>query len=212
MFKRHRAIFAATLAVVTLVVCPPSAAAAGPAQPAAAPQQRQDPQTLTAGQGRGRRASPPQPQQPQSPEYFVGSWTFTWTGRESPVSTGPRTGTVIFSRKGTSDVLDLRVEGTSDAATTYKETGTAEWNGATKTLILRERLSNGIELRSIGDWSSPIGIRAESEPVKAGGRIIRVRRLYSIISPYAFTVTEELSMDGGPYQRLGDGRFRKVEP
>jgi len=72
-----------------------------------------------------------------------------------------------------------------------------------------ERLSTGVELRSIGDWSSPIGIRAESEPVKAGSQAIRVRRLYSILSAQSYRVTEEISVNGGPYQRLGDGRFQK---
>ena len=31
--------------------------------------------------GRGQRVSPPQPQQQQTDEYFVGTWTFTWIGR-----------------------------------------------------------------------------------------------------------------------------------
>jgi hypothetical protein len=159
--------------------------------------------------GRGQRVSPPQPQHPQSPDYFVGAWTFTWTGRESPVSAGPRTGTLTYARKGTSDVLALRAEGNVDGAAAYTETGTAEWNAARKTLTWVERLSTGLELRSIGDWSSPIGIRAESEPVKAGSQTIRVRRLYSILSAHSFMVTEEISVDGGPYQRLGNGRYRK---
>ncbi len=159
--------------------------------------------------GRAPRVSPPQPQQPQSPDYFVGAWTFTWTGRESPVSAGPRTGTLTYARRGASDVLTLRAEGKVDGAAAYTETGTAEWNAARKTLTWVERLSTGVELRSTGDWSSPIGIRAESEPVKAGVQTIRVRRLYSILSAQSFMVTEEISVDGGPYQRLGNGRYQK---
>lgn len=161
--------------------------------------------------GRGPRVSPPQPQQPQSADYFVGAWTFTWTGRESPVSSGPRSGTLTYARKGASDVLDLRAEGKADGGAAYTETGTAEWNAARKTLTWVERLSPRLELRFIGDWSSPIGIRAESEPVKAGAQTIRVRRLYSILSPQSYRVTEEISVDGGPYQRLGNGRYQKVQ-
>ncbi len=153
-----------------------------------------------------QRASPPQP---HSADYFVGAWTFTWTGRESAVSTGPRSGTLTYVRKGTSDVLEMRAEGKVDGGAAYTETGTAEWNAARKTLTLVERLSPRLELRLIGDWSSPIGIRAESEPVKAGSQTVRVRRLYSILSPQSYMVTEEISVDGGPYQRLGNGRYRK---
>lgn len=162
--------------------------------------------------GRAPRVSPPQPQQPQNADYFVGAWTFTWIGRESPVSAGPRAGTLTYARKGTSNVLALRAEGKIDGGTAYTETGTAEWNSDKKTMTWVEKLSTGVELRSVGDWSSPIGIRAESEPLKAGAQTVRVRRLYSILSPQSYMVTEEISVNGGPYQRLGNGRFQKVQP
>lgn len=167
----------------------------------------QDPPAQPAG--RGQRVSPPQPQQQQSADYFVGAWTFTWIGRESPVSAGPRAGTLTYVRKGTASVLELRAEGKVDGGAAYTETGTAEWNAEKKTMTWAERLSTGVELRSIGDWSSPIGIRAESEPVNTGSQTIRVRRLYSILSPQSYMVTEEISVNGAPFQRLGNGRFQK---
>jgi hypothetical protein len=158
--------------------------------------------------GRGR-VSPPQPQQQQTDEYFVGAWTFTWIGRESPVSVGPRSGTLTYARKGPG-ALDLRAEGKIDAGAAFTESGSAVWNADKKTISWVERLSTGLELRSVGDWSSPIGIRAESEPVKAGSQTVRVKRLYSILSPQSYMVTEEISVNGGPYQRLGNGRFQRV--
>jgi hypothetical protein len=160
---------------------------------------------------RGRRGPPQQPQQRQSAEYFVGSWHFEWTGRESAVSVGPRTGTVTFTRKD-DNALDMRTEGQTDAGATYKESGTAEWNDAQKTLTFRERLSNGVELLSPGNWSSPLSIRSESQPVRAGSQTIRVRRTYMIISAQSFTLAEELSIDGGPFQRLGNATFGKSQP
>lgn len=175
----------------------------------ATPLMAQDPPAQPAA--RGPRVSPPQPQQPQSADYFVGAWTFTWIGRESPVSAGPRAGTLTYVRKGAGGGLELRAEGKVDGGARYTETGTAEWNADKKTMTWVERLSTGVRLRSIGDWSSPIGIRAESEPVKTGAQAIRVRRLYSILSPQSYNVTEEISVNGGPYQRLGSGRFQKVQ-
>jgi hypothetical protein len=154
------------------------------------------------------RVSPPQPQQAQGLDYFVGDWTFTWVGRESPITAGPREGTLTYARKGAT-AMALRAEGKIDGGAAFTETGTAEWNADKKTMTWVERLSTGVELRSIGDWSSPIGIRAESEPVKAGSQTIRVRRLYSILSAQSYGVTEEISVNDGPYQRLGDGRFQR---
>jgi hypothetical protein len=137
-----------------------------------------------------RRVSPPQPQQVQGVDYLAGTFT--------------------FARRNAGSVLDLRVEGTAESGTPFKETGTAEWDAANKTLTLIERLATGVELRSVGDWSSPIGIRAESDPVKVGAETVKVRRLYNILSAESFMVTEEISVNGGPYQRLGNGRFQRV--
>ena len=184
-------LLALPLVAVTLLTIP-AASQEPPPQPA----------------GRKPRVSPPQPQQAQGLDYFIGDWTFTWVGRESPITAGPREGTLTYARKGATGMA-LRAEGTIDGGAAFTETGTAEWNADKKTMTWVERLSTGVELRSIGDWSSPIGIRAESEPVKAGSQTIRVRRLYSILSAQSYRVTEEISVNGGAYQRLGDGRFLK---
>jgi hypothetical protein len=161
---------------------------------------------------RGRRGPPQQPQQRQGIEYFLGSWHFEWTGRESAVSVGPRTGTVTFARKDDSNVLDMQTEGQTDAGAAYKESGIAEWNDAQKTLTFRERLTSGVELLSPGNWSSPLSIRSESQPVRAGSQTIRVRRTYMIISAQSFTLAEEMSIDGGPFQRLGNATYSKSQP
>lgn len=184
-------LFALPLLAITLL-----------AMPAAA----QEPPPQAAG--RKPRVSPPQPQQAQSLDYFIGAWIFSWVGRESPISAGPREGTLTYVRNG-ANIAGFRAEGRIDGGAAFTETGTAQWNAGQKTITFVERLSGGIELRSTGDWSSPIGIRAESDPVKAGTQTLRVRRLYSILSPQSYMVAEEISVNGGPYQRLGNGRFQK---
>jgi len=159
----------------------------------------------------GRRGGPPQPLQQQGVEYFAGSWTFTYTGRESPVSSGPRSGTVTFSRRGATNVLDVRVEGKVEDGGPFRETGTFEWNDADKTMAITERLANGVEVRSVGNWSSPLTIRSEARPIQVGGQSVRLRRVYSIVSAQSFTVAEEISLDGGPFQRLGAGQFSRAK-
>lgn len=165
-----------------------------------------------AGQGQGGflgRPSPPQPQQHQGLDYFAGSWKFTWIGRESAITAGPRNGTLTFTRTSDPNVLDMRVEGSSEANGPYKESGTITWNEAKKTLAMREHLSSGADIASVGDWSSPIGIHFEGDPMTLRGQTLRLRRNYQILSPTSFSVTEELSTDGGPFVRLGTGDFRK---
>jgi hypothetical protein len=172
---------------------------------AAAVGQQQEP----AGRGRGR-GSPPQPQQKQGVEYLAGRWSFSWTGRESPVTAGPRRGTTVFTTTAPGNALAIRTEGTlEDSSTVFTESGTAAWDAANKTLTFKETLANGTTLTGTGDWSSPLAIRYESQPAPVAGQSIRIRRTYSILSAQSFSVAEEISIDGGPFQRLGNGLFQK---
>jgi hypothetical protein len=155
------------------------------------------------------RKSPPQPVQKQGVEYFIGTWEFTWTGRESAVTAGPRTGRIMFTRKGDTAVLEFRTEGKADASGDYTENGTLEWRAAEKAVALQERLWDNSEVQSLGDWSSPIAIRFESSPLQRNGQTLRLRRTYSIVSATSFSVAEELSTNGGAFQRLGGGVYMK---
>src|SRR5918996_963869 len=84
------------------------------AMPAAA--QEPPPQPIV----RKPRVSPPQPQQAQGLDYFIGDWTFTWVGRESPITAGPREGTLTYARKGATGMV-LRAEGTIDGGAAFTE-------------------------------------------------------------------------------------------
>ena len=188
-------LFAAVLLAATVATL-----AAAPSQDAPAPTP-----------ARGRRGSPSQPQQQQGLDYFIGSWTFSWTGRESPLSSGPRTGSVTYTRAGDGNSADMRAEGTSDAGGTFKESGVLRWNAATKTLAMQETLPNNVQISSSGDWSSPISIIVESQPLQVQGQQVRLKRTYSILSGTSFRVTDELSANGGAFSRLGVGDFRKSQ-
>jgi hypothetical protein len=170
---------------------------------ASAQQDRPAPQTPRT------RQSPPQPQQRQGLDYFSGSWKFTWTGRESALTPGPRSGTVTFTRIPDSNFLDMRVEGSSDAGAAYKESGVLGWDDEKKVLAVREHLANGVEVLSLGDWTSPIGIHFSTEPIRLQGQTLRLRRSYQILSAVSYAVTEDLSTNGGPFVRLGTGTFQK---
>jgi hypothetical protein len=174
---------------------------------------QQPPQNATPVQPTGGilgRPSPPQPVQPQGLEYFAGTWTFTWTGRESAFTPGPRSGTVTFTRLGDTPFLEFQARGTADGVGTYEESGTLGWQAARHVVALHERLWGNVEILSVGDWSSPISIRFESSPVRVKDQTLRLRRTYGIVSAGSFTVAEELSVDGDPFVRLGGGVFTKT--
>jgi hypothetical protein len=155
------------------------------------------------------RPSPPQPQQHQGPEFFLGAWKFTWIGRESAITPGPRSGTVTFTPTNDQNTLEMQVEGSSEGSGPYKESGRVTWDAAKKTLAMREHLSSGADVSSVGDWSSPIGIHFDCDPITVQGQTLKLRRYYQILSPTSYSVTEELSTNGGPFVRLGTGDFRR---
>ena len=167
------------------------------------------PQAPTGPTGILGRKGPPQPQLKQALDYFMGTWTVTWSGRESALSPGPRTGTVTYTKLPNSNFLEIRGEGKVEGGGAYKETGTIGWHEGQKILALQEKAPTGVDVLSIGDWTSPISIRFESAPITVKGQTLTVRRIYGIVSTGSFTVTEEQSSDGKTFTRIGVGLYGK---
>ena len=160
--------------------------------------------------GQGQRPQVPQPQQKASLNYFAGQWSFKWVGRESPLGPGgPREGTVTFKPDAAGKTLEGRMEAKTEEGA-LSNTMTVGWDESTKTLTFSERMSNGVQITSKGDWSSPISIRCSVEPIKVKGHTVMLKRTISIIAAHSFGITEELSEDGGPFIRLGNALFTRV--
>jgi hypothetical protein len=160
-----------------------------------------------------RRARPEviQPRVEQRVDYFVGQWRFEFLGAEyPPLSTGARSGTVTFARIGASHFITGRVDGEL-VGTRYQETLSLGLDPETNMLVYVERRSDGTELVSLGNWRSPIGITFLTSPVQANGKIYQLRRFVSVTSAVAFEVTEEFSVDGGPFKRLGNAHYTKTQ-
>ena len=151
----------------------------------------------------------PQPQQKQSLEYFVGQWTFKWIGRESALGAGGRReGITTFTLGSGSKTLESHTDGKSEEGR-YQESAVIGFDEATKMLSFFERRRD-IQITSKGNWTSPISIRFTVDPIKVKQRTLQLRRTIAVISAYSFSVTEELSEDGGPFVRLGQAIFSKV--
>lgn len=170
-------------------------------------------------QAPGQQASPPQqpparrevpqPQQKQSINYFVGEWSFNWIGRESALGPAPREGMTTFTLRPDGKSVDAKTVGKADGKP-FTESAVITFDEATKMMTFSERLANGVQIQSKGDWRSPISIRCSVEPIKIKGQTLALRRIISIVAAHSFTVTEELSEDGGPFVRLGSAVYSKA--
>ncbi len=171
------------------------------------PQQQNQPQAQSGGQQRSR-SNVPQPQQKQSIDYFTGRWSFKYIGRESALWPAPREGVATFTKRADGKSVEGVTEGNADG-NIFKETSVIAFDDSSKMLTFTEKLARGAVLNSKADWTSPISIRFAVEPVKLKGQTLQLRRTISVIAAHTFTVTEELSEDGGPFVRLGSAVFTK---
>jgi hypothetical protein len=165
---------------------------------------------VTLALQRRPRAEVIQPHVEQRAEYFVGRWTFEYLGAEyPPLSTGTRTGTATFTSDGGHFVTG-RVDNDAGGRK-YQDTLKIGLDPDTNMLVFVERRSDGFELASLGNWQSPIAITFLTTPVRADGRSYQLRRVISVTSNTAFEITEEISVDGSAFKRLGKARYTRTQ-
>jgi hypothetical protein len=167
---------------------------------------------VTLALQRRPRAEAIQPHVDQRIDYFVGRWTFEYVGADyPPLSSGERSGTATFTRTGASNFVTGRLEGEL-MGKPYREQLSIGFDPNTYALAFVERRPDGVDLVSVASWKSPIAITFQTSPVQLNGKTYQLRRLLSVTSETAFDVTEDFSIDGGPYRRLGNGHYTKVAP
>jgi hypothetical protein len=105
-------------------------------------------------------------------------------------------------------IISGRVQGDL-AGKPYQETLSIGVDPEAKTVAYHERRADGVELMSLGNWRSPLAIVFQTSPVQADGKTFQLRRVMQILSESSFDVTEEFSVDGGPFRRLGNGHYTK---
>ncbi len=168
------------------------------------------PVAVTIELQRQGRADVLQPVVEQRTAYFVGRWTFEYLGGEfPPLSPGSRAGTATFTSTSP-DAVTGAIDGTVDGKP-YREQWSMTFDPATQMLAVIERRIGGPELLSVANWQTPLAIRFTTAPVHEGGRRYQLRRLLRVVSGTSFNVTEEFSVDGGPFRRLGHATFQKVK-
>ena len=146
----------------------------------------------------------------QKIEYFVGRWTFEYTGAElPPLSVGGRRGTIDFSRTASTNFATGRVDG-DVGGQSFREAHAVGVDPATASVVYVEHRADGSELVCLGSWKSPLAITFQASPLVANGKTYQLRRVLSITSDDAFEMTEEFSVDGGAFRRLGNGHFTRI--
>ena len=165
---------------------------------------------VTLALQRRPRADVIQPHVEQRPDYFVGRWTFEYLGAEyPPLSTGTRAGTATFTSDGGQFVTG-RIDNDAGGRK-YQDTLKIGLDSDTHMLVFVERRSDGFELASLGNWRSPIAITFLTSPVRADGKTYQLRRVISVISNTAFEITEEVSVDGSAFKRLGKAHYTRTQ-
>lgn len=158
---------------------------------------------------RRQRQDVAQKQVEQRAAYFTGRWTFEYLGGEfPPLSNGERTGSITFSPPTASQFVSGTLAGET-LGKPFRETVTIGVSPETKAVVYQERRSDGVELISLGNWTSPLAIVFQTTPLTASGKSYQLRRVISVLSEVAFDVTEEFSVDGGPFRKLGTAHFTK---
>jgi hypothetical protein len=158
---------------------------------------------------RRARADVVQRQVDQQVSYFVGTWAFDYVGGEfPPLSIGNRKGELTIARIGTSSFASGTLKGDS-FGTAFEERVLIGVEPESDMLVMTERRGEGLELVSLGNWKSPLAVTFTTSPVTSGGKTYQLRRVFSILSDTSFDVTEEFSVDGGPFRRLGAGHYTK---
>lgn len=164
---------------------------------------------VTLSLQRRQRADVVQHQVDQSADYFTGRWAFDYTGGEfPPLSIGNRKGAVTFVKAGPSPFVTGTLAG--DAyGTPFESRLSIGVDAEADMVVLRETRPDGIDLVGLGNWRSPLAVVFTTSPIVQGGRTYVLKRVFSILSEKAFDVSEEFSVDGGPFKRLGAGHFTK---
>ncbi|MEE2635825.1 MAG: hypothetical protein VYE68_01150 [Acidobacteriota bacterium] len=160
---------------------------------------------------RTRRTDVPQPQIEPRIGYFAGTWRFEYTGGEfPPLSVGTRNGMVTFHEVPHGPFVRAEVQG-DIFGDEYEETWTIGFDRDTNSLVWHEQLSDGQTLTALGNWTSPIAITFLTAPVVFDDSVYVLKRIIRTTSDTAFSVTDEFSVDGGPFRRLGNGAYLRNE-
>jgi hypothetical protein len=141
-------------------------------------------------QKQSRPTDPSDPMPPPNMDYFVGAWTFEWNVPESPLGPAGKIKGKETYRKINASTYESEIEGEGPAGA---------FKGRATTVPIG------------GDLGGYYTIFWESEPIKKGGKTIKLKGKTLMLSPAHYRLQVQISVDGGPYTNFGNPWFRKTE-
>ena len=161
-----------------------------------------------------RPTDPSDPMPPPNLDYFIGSWSFEWNVPESPLGPAGKVKGTETVRKVANGSYESEIVGESPAGA-IKGRATTLYNEKEKLVTRNETGLFGVSLKKAGPIGGDLGgyytIFWESEPIKKGGKTIKLKGKTLMLSPANYRVQMQISVDGGPYTNFGNPWFRKTD-
>lgn len=161
-----------------------------------------------------RPTDPNDPMPPPNMDYFVGAWTFEWNVPESPLGpAGKYKGKEVY-KKLAAGSYESEIAGEGPAGA-FKGRATTIYNEKEKQVTRTESGLFGVTQTKTGPIGGDLGgyytIFWETQPLKKGGKTVKLKGKTLMLSPANYRLQVQISVDGGPYTNFGNPWFRKVE-
>ncbi|MFN0084742.1 MAG: hypothetical protein ACKVX9_05090 [Blastocatellia bacterium] len=162
-----------------------------------------------------RPTDPGDPMPPPNMDYFIGEWAFEWNVPESPLGPAGKFKGRETYKKINATTYESVIEGEGPAGI-LKGRATTVYDEKSKRVTRTETgLFGGDGLKKTGPIGGDLGgyytIFWETDPIKKGGRIVRLKGKTLMLSPGNYRLQVQISVDGGPYANFGNPWFRKSE-
>lgn len=167
------------------------------------------------GQQPARPTEPSDAMPPPNMDYFVGEWTFEWNIPESPLGPAGKFKGKESYKKLNATAYESVLEGDGPAGV-FKGKATTVYNEKDKLVSRTETgLFGNLAVKKVGPIGGDLGgyytIFWETEPIKKGGKTVKLKGKTLMLSPANYRLQVQISVDGGPYTNFGNPWFRKSE-
>ncbi len=161
-------------------------------------------------------AAQAEPQMPKpGPEhqrlhYFVGNWYTEVETKPGPMGPGGKT-TITEHTEMLGDFFVIFHRDERDATGSVKEIGIMGYDPEQKVYTYEQFSDQGERVTATGTVSGDtwVLLAPATAAAKEGGKRLKVRFTLKEVSPTSSTSTEEVSIDGGPWTKIGEGKATK---
>lgn len=147
-------------------------------------------------------------------DYFVGEWTFDWNAPESPLGPAGKYKGKETYKKVNASTYESVIEGEGPAGA-FKGRATTVYDEKEKLVTRSETGLFGVSMKKSGPIGGDLGgyytIFWETEPIKKGGKTVKLKGKTLMLSPANYRLQVQISVDGGPYTNFGNPWFHKTE-